>query len=81
MSQELKQLDMEKRVNISLSLQRYARAKAAFEQASNEFNEACQKVRETLPRDCRFVANLNHEFYLVTVDDCGNFQVEQVANV
>lgn len=74
-------LDIEQRVTISLALQRYLRAMEQFEKASSDFNESCQVVRTTLPHNSRLIANLNHQHYLVTSDDAGNFQVEQIDTV
>ncbi len=74
-------LDIEQRVTVSLALQRYLRAMEQFEKASSDFNESCQVVRKTLPLNSRLIANLNHQHYLVTSDDAGNFQVEQIDTV
>lgn len=74
-------MNIEQRVTISLSLQRYMRALERFNSACKEFNEACHTVRETLPRQSRFVANVSHQHYLVTSDREGNFEVEQVDTV
>jgi len=74
-------MDIEQRVTVSLALQRYMRAVERFEAVSKEFNEACQSVRESLPRQGRFVANVSHRHYLVTSDREGNFEVEQVDSV
>jgi len=74
-------MNIEQRVTISLALQRYLRAVERFEAASNEFNESCQTIRQTLPRECRFVAKISHQHYLVTSDREGNFEVEQVDTV
>lgn len=73
--------DIEQRVNISLGLQRYLRAVKHFEAASEEFNEACQEIRNRLPRQSRFIANLSYQSYLVTSDREGNFEVEQVDTI
>lgn len=71
-------VDIETRVTVSLALQRYLRAVERFEAASNEFDESCQTVRQALPRESRFVANIMHQHYLVTSDREGNFEVEQI---
>ena len=57
------------------------RAIERFEAASNEFNESCQTIRQALPRESRFVANIMHQHYLVTSDSEGNFEVESVDTV
>jgi hypothetical protein len=74
-------MNIDQRVTVSLALQRYLRAVERFEAASNEFNEACQSIRQALPREIRFVANIMHQHFLVTSDNEGNFEVEQVDTV
>lgn len=74
-------MDIEQRVTISLALQRYLRSVERFESASNEFNEACQAIRQTLPQQSRLIANVLHKHYLVTSDDESNFEVEHVDTV
>lgn len=72
---------IEQRVSVSLALQRYLQAVQRFEVASKEFNESCQTIRQELPRESRFVANISHQHYLVTSDREGNFEVESVDTV
>jgi len=74
-------MNIDQRVTVSLALQRYLRAVERFEAASNEFNESCQTIRQALPRESRFVANISHQHYLVTSDNEGNFEVESVDTV
>jgi hypothetical protein len=74
-------MNIEQRVTVSLALQRYLRAVERFEAASSEFNESCQTIRQALPRESRFVANIMHQHYLVTSDNEGNFEVESVDTV
>jgi hypothetical protein len=74
-------IDAEQCVTISLALQRYLRAVERFEAASKDFNESCQAIRQALPRESRFVANIMHQHYLVTSDTEGNFEVESVDTI
>lgn len=74
-------MDIDQRLSVSLALQRYLRALDRFELADKELNECCQTIRQTLPSDSRFVANILHKHYLVTTDRDGNFEVEQVDTV
>lgn len=74
-------LDISQRVEISLVLQRYLRAVERFESANTEFSQACQDVRGKLPKNCRYIANVNHQHHLVTCDDAGNFQIEQIDTI
>jgi len=79
--QKPKSLDIERRVEISLAVQRYLRAAEQFEAASLAFNEACQAMRKTLPRASRLIANVSHQHHLVTCDLDGNFEVETIDTV
>ncbi|AMV35288.1 hypothetical protein VN12_24395 [Pirellula sp. SH-Sr6A] len=74
-------MDIQQRITFSLALQQYLRAVEGFEAASHEFNESCQAIREAIPRDSRFVANIQHQHYLVTSDNEGNFEVEPIDTV
>jgi hypothetical protein len=74
-------MDIDQRVTISLVLQRYLQAAERFEAASLEFHDSCQLVRNTLPRESRLIANINHQHYLVTCDKDGSFEVEQIDTV
>lgn len=74
-------MNTEQRVTTSLALQRYLRAVDRFEAASLEFNSACQSLREAVPPKSRFVANVSHQFYLITSDREGNFEVEQLESL
>jgi hypothetical protein len=74
-------MDIEQRVTISLSLQRYLRAVAQFEEASKNFADSCQLVRDTLPHESRLVANIDHKHYLVTSDKEGSFEVEPIETI
>lgn len=71
-------LNIERRVEISLAVQRYLRAVAKFEEASIDFNESCQSLRSILPKECRLIANVEHQHHLVTSDLEGNFKIEQI---
>jgi|GEM_PF-1499399 len=72
-------MNIEQRVTVSLALQRYLRAVERFEAASNEFNESCQTIRQALPRESRFVANISHQHYLVTSDNEGILYGDSIA--
>ena len=74
-------MSIEQRGHCLARLQRYLRAVERFEAASNEFNESCQTIRQALPRESRFVANIMHQHYLVTSDNEGNFEVESIDTV
>lgn len=74
-------LEIEDRVKVSVSLQRYLRAIERFEAASAEFSEACQRLRQSLPKESRVVASISYKHYLVTSDQAGNFEVEEVETV
>jgi hypothetical protein len=73
--------DIDQRVALSLSLQRYLRASAEFETASQAFTDASNSLRNDLPRDGRFVAQFSFRHYLVTSDRDGNFDVERIETL
>lgn len=74
-------MNIDQRVKVSLALQRYLRATERFEEASKEFNESCQVVRQQLPPESRFVAEIAHQYYMVTSDADGSFAVEPVETI
>lgn len=74
-------LDMEQRITLSLALQRYIRARERLEEASSEFSDACQVVRQALVRESKLIANVNHKVYLVTADKDGGFDIEQIESI
>ena len=61
-------LSIDDRINISLAIGRYLRAAERFEQASKDFNEACNDVRKVLEPedDGRLVVKHDYKSYLVT---------------
>ena len=74
-------LTIDQRVGASLALQRYIRAVERFEAATDEMNEACHAVRLNVPNDSQFVANIQHQMYLVSTDNEGNFDVQKVDSL
>lgn len=71
-------MDINTRVAVSLAVNRYLRAADRFEGASNEFSEACQNLRNVLPRESHFVANVSHQHYVVTCNQSGDFSIEEI---
>jgi hypothetical protein len=71
-------MDIEKRVNISLAVGRYVGAAQRFENACKEFNESCQDLRVHFDEQTRLIVKHSYEYYLVTSDKDGNFEVEKV---
>jgi hypothetical protein len=74
-------LTIDQRVSASLALQRYIRAVERFESANTELQEASLAVRQNVPEDSRFVANIQHQMYLVLTDDEGNFDIQTVDSL
>jgi predicted class III extradiol MEMO1 family dioxygenase len=77
----MKQLDIERRVAISLAVGRYLRSAERFNEASREFTEACKSLRQQLGTEQRFVVQSDFKHYLVTSDRQGNFDVEQIQTL
>lgn len=76
-----KPMDIEQRVSAHLSVSRYLRASERFNEASKEFTTACKDLRQRI-KDCgRFVVQVEFKHYLVTSDQEGNFDVEEIKSL
>ncbi|GAA4446416.1 hypothetical protein [Novipirellula rosea] len=74
-------LDIERRVALSLAVGRYLRSADRFNQASRDFTGACKSLRKQLGTNQRFVAQIDFKHYLVTSDRDGNFDVEAIPTL
>ena len=74
----MERMDIEQRVTVSLAISRYLRAVERFESASSDFNEACHHARSVFPKSTRFIANVDHKHWLITIGESGDFEVEPV---
>lgn len=74
-------LDIERRVNLSISVGRYLRAADAFQKASDEFTKNCKSLREQLGPGQRFLVQVDYQHYLVTSDSESNFDVEAIESI
>ena len=74
-------LDIERRVAISLAVGRYLRSADRFNQASRDFTEACKSLRRQLGTNQRFVAQIDFKHFLLTSDRDGNFDVEAIPTL
>ena len=79
--QKQKIIGMEERVRLQVELQRYLRAEDQFARASKEFNDSCRSLRNALGTRQRFVVQVDFQFYLMTSDNDGNFEVEKVPTL
>ncbi len=74
-------LDIEQRVNITLAVGRFVRTRERHAEAANESYEAGKQLKALLPKGTRFITQIDHVWYLVTVDASGIYEVEQVEQV
>ena len=74
-------LDIERRVAISLAVGRYLRSADRFNEASRDFTGACKSLRKQLGTNQRFVAQIDFKHYLVTSDRDGNFDIEAIPTL
>ena len=74
-------LDIERRVALSLAVGRYLRSADRFNEASRDFTGACKSLRKQLGTNQRFVAQIDFKHYLVTSDRDGNFDVEAIPTL
>ncbi|TWT80582.1 hypothetical protein CA13_20270 [Planctomycetes bacterium CA13] len=77
----MSELDIERRVALSLAVGRYLRSADRFNQASRDFTGACKSLRKQLGTNQRFVAQIDFKHYLVTSDRDGNFDVEAIPTL
>ena len=75
------QLDVETRINISIAVGSYLRAVDRFDIASQAMTKACSELREQLDGSARFVVQAEYRHYLVTSDNDGNFEIEQIESL
>jgi len=73
--------DAQSRVNRSLAVQRYVHADERYQDALRAFGEACQEVRDSVQIGSRFITKVDYVYYLVTVDDDGQFDVVRIEVV
>lgn len=69
------------RINISIAVGSYLRAIDRFDMASQALTKACSELREQLDGPARFVVQAEYRHYLVTSDNEGNFDVEQIESL
>ena len=58
---------------------RHIQAGHAFEEASNNYNEACQNLREQMKKGDRFVVELRRKHFLVESLADGQFTITEVV--
>ena len=73
--------DIETRVAISLAVGQYLRAIDHFDVASQALTRACSELRKKIDGAARFVLQVDYRHYLVTSDQEGNFDVEQIESL
>ncbi|MCC9656373.1 hypothetical protein [Rhodopirellula halodulae] len=74
-------LDIERRVALSLAVGRYLRSADRFNEASRDFTGACKSLRKQLGTSQRFVAQIDFKHYLVSSDRDGNFDIEAIPTL
>ena len=75
------QVDIERRVSLSLAVGRYLRIQDRFNEISKEFTGACKSLRTQLGSNQRFVVQVDFHHYLVTSDSDGNFEIEPIQSL
>ena len=74
-------LDIERRVALSLAVGRYLRSADRFNEASRDFTGSCKSLRKQLGTNQRFGAQIDFKHYLVTSDRDGNFDIEAIPTL
>ena len=75
------QLDIDRRIQLSLAVERYLRSSDRFHEASREFTESCAWLRKQLGPNVKFVHEVEFRLYLVTSDKESNFDVTRVERL
>lgn len=78
---DLSKMTVDDRVKLSLAVSAYVRAAEKFEQASNDFNEACQKIRKIAPREAKFITAVSYSDYLVETKANGDFEINPITKI
>lgn len=74
-------LNVEQRIALTLAIQEYLHAADRFAEASQRFNKACSTLRQSLPKQSRFLLPISYRHYLVTSDREGNFDIELLESL
>ena len=80
MSEEQEKKDMKRRIELSTAVGRYLGSVERFDRASKDFTQRCKELREKLQPGERFVAKIDWTYYIVEMDNDGNFDVTK-ANI
>ena len=78
---DLDRLDLDTRVDISITFGSYVYAEREFNRASKRFTEACKELRQKLPPGRRFVIRHDSTHYLVESDNDANFDIEKIESL
>lgn len=75
-------LDITQRVALSIAVGNYVRAEGRFDVACKGFNESASALRNALAgRNHRFIAKIDFKNYLVTYNDRGGFDIQEVESL
>ena len=70
--------NIDKRVSLALAVRRYQRACEGYEQATAEFEDACQTVRAHFQKNARYVICIDYRHWLIETDSKGDFVIEEI---
>ena len=70
--------EIEHQISIAIAVGQYLRAKNRAIESQAELLQAASKIEEQVGADQRFVVEVEHKHYLLTSDECGEFDIEPV---
>jgi hypothetical protein len=73
---EQKGLDV--RVEQSLAIGRYLRAKSNYDQAASEYTKAASELKNSLEDNAKFVCKVDWRHYLVEKNIHGGFEINEI---
>ena len=74
----ISKLDIEQRVNLSLLIGRYIRARQKAEEAAKECSDALDATKSAMWQGCKIVVKVDYQHYLVTTSGSGELTVEPI---
>lgn len=74
-------LNIDQQVSLASAVCQYLKAADRYEQATDEFNQACSGIRSLNLREVRLVVQANYRHYLLEINAQGDFEVDQIELV
>ena len=74
-------IDIERRIALAVALSQYLRVEKKFLSNMRDLDDTSSELSELLDQPGLFVAEIDHQHYLLTADGEGNFDIEPVQTL